>query len=385
MSNSIFSDANKKQVWENEFTTDFLRQSGYARFMGKSRDSIIRTNHTLSDEKGTLIHMPMIPKLTGNGVTGSTLLRGNEEAQRNWSYAIRTSYAGNAATEHESNKFESEIELLNAAKPGLRDWAARRTRTLLSTQLASVVVRGTYGDASGNSQTVEDSNVAWGSATEAQKDAYLDNNSDRIVFADATLGQNALLTTAPAGGATNDMSATLAQTVAADKLSLAALGIAKRKAQVSETSTTKPSIMPVSTKSGEFEEEFVAFCDLNGFRDLQVEMASYNIDGRPRDPKSNPFFTGACLYYQGITIVPIPSMTAVGAVGASSQVVGNAFLCGQSALGVAYSMLPQARTDVYSYGQQAGVGIVMVDGYGKIAYNGAQAGVVTIFHASSAD
>ncbi|WP_152569514.1 MULTISPECIES: DUF4043 family protein [Sphingomonas] len=386
MANSTLSLTQQKQVWEANFTTDYYRQSGFLKFMGDGNDALIRVNKKLSKEKGALIHLPMVPKLTGAGINGSTILRGNEEKQRNWSFAIRTAYAGNSVAVHEADAYQSEIQLLDAGRPGLKDWSARRERNMFTDALQSVIIRGSYSDAAGNDQTVEDTTVLYGSATEAQKDLHLDNNADRTVFADtANSKSRALATTAPAGGATNDMSATLLTITAADKLSVAILGVAKRKAQMTEASVNKPSIMPLSTSAEDFQENYVLFCDLPGFRDLQADLKQANLDGRPRDPSKNPFFTDGCLFVNGITVVPIPTLGNLGGVGASGTVVGNAFLCGASALGKAVSMLPEARTDTYSYGQVNGVAIVMVDAAAKLAYNGAAAGVVGIYHASLAD
>lgn len=385
MTTTTTSIVNQKQVWETQFATDFLRQSGFLQFMGMGNDKIVRVNNKLTNEKGQLIHLPMIPKLVSAGISGSTLLRGNEESQRNWSYAIKTAYAGNAVTLHEADQFPTEIDLLNAAKPGLRDWSARRTRDLTVAQLQSVIVRGTYADAAGNGQSVEDTNVLYASATEANKDLSLDNNADRTVFFDTTNGKSrALLQTAPAGGAVNDNSATLATVTTSDKLTVNMIGVMKRKAQLTEGSATKPSITPVSLGEG-FEENYVLFCDLPAFRDLQADMRTINLDGRPRDVSKNPVFTGDYEHVNGVLVVPIPTMGNLGGVGASSAVIGTCFLAGASALGVVYSMKPTARVDSYSYDQQKGVGIVMADGYGKIAYNGAQAGIVTGYCASVAD
>lgn len=384
MANTIVSDVNNKEVWESNFTAEFVRQSGFLPYMGTAEGSIIRVRNRLMSEGGSLIHFPMVPKLSGNGITGSTVLRGNEEQLKNYSYAIRTALAANGVTVPESEAFKTQIDLLNAGKTALRNWAASRMRSKLIDQLQSVVVKGAD---SGDSTPGEDSNVVWGSATEANKDLFLDHNKDRILFPDTTNAKKrALATTAPAGGATNDMSATLATVTASDTLSAKVIGIAKRMA-MNTTTGSSTAITPYKTDATQGREFYVLFVDANGFRDLSNDtaIAQANRDARPREVEQNPVFQDGDLLYQGVIIKCIPEIPTLGGVGASSAVLGTAFLCGAEALGVAYSKKPEARTDEYSYGMQKGVGIVMIDGFGKIAYNGVQNGVVTVVHASVAD
>lgn len=376
MANTIVSDVNAKEVWETKFTEEFVRQSGFLPYMGESEDSVIRIRARLMSEGGSLIHIPMVPKLSGAGVTGSTALKGSEEKLSNYSYAIRTALARNGVSVPRSESYKSEINLLDAGKSALRNWAASRLRDKLIAQLQSVVIKAAAGT---DGEPGEDTNVVWASATEAQKDAYLDNNSDRVQF-----GSNrALATTAPAGGATNDMSATLATVASTDKLTAAMIGIARRKAK--KTTTTSVAINPVMVDASAGKEHFILFCDSNMFRDLEADLQTINLNGRPRDADKNPVFQSGDLLVNGVVVREITELPTLGTVGASSAVVGTAFLCGTNALGLAYSQKPTARTNVDDYELNHGVAIEMIDGFGKIAYLGKQAGCVTIFAASAAD
>ena len=384
MAITIVSDSNNKEVWESKFTKEFVRQSGFLPYMGTGEDSVIRVRTRLMNESGSLIHIPMVPKLTGAGVTGSTALKGAEEKLSNYSYAIRTSLARNGVVVPRSESYKSEIDLLDAGKSALRDWAAGRLRDKLIAQLQTVVVEAST---TADGEPGEDTNVLWASATEAQKDAYLDNNSDRLLFVDGTTGstptKQTLATTAPAGGATNDMSATLVLIAAADKLCAAHIGIARRLAK--KSTTTSVAIKPVHVDASAGREQFILFCDSNMFRDLEADLQTINLDGRPRDIEKNPLFQSGDLLVNGVIVREVPEIPTLGAVGASSAVIGTAFLCGTNALGVAYSQKPTARVDIDDYEMNHGVAIDMIDGFGKIAYLGKQAGVVTIFAPSAAD
>lgn len=379
MTTSIVSNAVTKQVWESDFTAEYVRQSGFLAYMGTDEGSIIRVRTKLMNEAGNLIHFTAIPKLSSAGVTGGTNLRGAEEQLKNYSYAIRTGLARNGVMVPRSESFKSEIDLLNAGKTSLRNWAAARTRDNIVAQLQSVVVKGA---AASDGTPGEDSNVLWASATATNKDLFLDNNADRVCFG----ANRPLSTTAPAGGAVHSMSNTLLTVAATDKMSAAILGIAKRKAKKT-TNGSNMAITPYNTDATNGREFFVLFVDSNGFRDLSNDTAilNANLQARPRELDGNPLFQDGDLLYQGIIIKEIASMPTLGAVGASSAVVGTAFLCGAEAIGIAYSQKPTARTDVRDYDLEHGVAIEVIDGFGKIAYNGVQNGVVSIFYASTDD
>lgn len=381
MANTILTDSSTKAVWESNFAKEYVRESGFLAYMGTADNSIVRVKNNLMNA-GAIVHVPMIAKLSGNGVTGSSTLKGSEEALANYSYAVRTSLRRNGVTVNRDQSFKTEIDLLDAAKSSLRDWAARQLRTDFINQLQSVVVKAA---ANGDGTPGEDSNVLIGVATEAQKDAFLDNNYDRILFG-AT--KSNISTSAPAGGATRDHSASLLNVdSAADKLSAGILGVAKRMAKQTGTVAGKMAIQPYKSDATAGREFYVLFVDSNGFRDLAADtlISQANRDARPRDVEQNPLFQDGDLLYQGVVIKEIPEMSVLAGQGAAGIDVGTAFLCGANALTLAWSQKPTARTQIDDYELMHGVAIEEIRGVGKTAFNGSQIGCVTVYHASVGD
>ena len=369
MSNTIVSTANEKAVWSTKFTTEYVRTSGFLPYMSTSVNSIIRMDKQLSGENGAVIHFPYFKKLSGAGVTGSTTLYGSEEAITNTSTAVRVSLRRNAVAVPESEKFRTDLDILNRAKPALVDWCAEKLRDDLIAAMSSIIIPGGT-DAS--SQPLEDTSVAYGSATTGQRDAWKTSNADRVLYGSAI-----------ANGSQATHALALGQIAASQKLSAGVLNMAKTLAR----KTSPYKVNPYKTDATAGRDYYVLFVGPEGFRDLSVDPVIYaaNKDARDRGVTDNPIFQSGDLLYNGIIIREIVEIPVVGAVGASSAQVGQAFLCGQGAVAVAYSKMPEPRTQVFDYGHINGAGIVEIRGQSKMSAGGVQTGMVTLFHAAASD
>src|SRR5690606_33476359 len=221
-----------------------------------------------------------------------------------------------------------------AARPLLRDWAMELNRDKVIAALASV-----QASAGG-------SIIAYGSATEANKDAWLDLNTDRILFGAA---KGNLKQTAPAGGATNDHSASLAEIdSSADKLTKDVVSLAKRMAKLAD-----PIIRPIRVNDD--EEWYVMFAGSLAFRDLKASLASVNQAAEVRG-KSNPLFTDGGVIYGGVIIREVPEIAVLSGVGASGTTdVAPNYLCGAQALAHVIGKRWTSTTDTRDYGFVHGV------------------------------
>lgn len=381
MANTTLTDSSNVAKWANDFAKEYIRESGFAQYMGTNDGAIIRVRNELVSSAGTIIHVPHIARLRSAGVTGSSTLAGNEEALSNYSFAIRTTFHRKAVNILKSDKIKTEMDLLNAAKGALKDFFAEALREDIIESLQGINVTGA---ANSDSTPGEDTFVVYASATEAQKDAWLDKNYDRVVYG-AAIGN--ISTSAPAGGATRDHSASLANIDnTADKLTPALVSLAKRMAKNSGAASGKNRVMPFKTQDG--RELYVMFVDSNGFRDLRnnTDMMAANRDARVRG-EDNVIFSDGDLLWDGVVIKEVPEIPTLGGVGAGSIAVGSAFLCGRGAVTLAYSQKPSPVTQMEDYGFQHGVGLEecrSISGL-KTSFNGVQYGVVTVFHASVAD
>jgi len=391
MAEVVLATESEKQIWESKVLQEFVRGSRFKPYMGKGDTNIIIVKHELETQAGKTINIPLITRLRNKGVGGSTALRGRETQVGNYNCPITIDWDRNGVVVPKSEEFKTEIGLLDAARPLLRQWGAEALRTDLIYGLMSVIptgnttvpyaeitedlVNGGYEIAAGYVPgTVFDryEGVSWTTATEQNKDDWLVANRDRVLFGKTR------------GNYSGDHSADLAKLDATDdKLTTATGSLAKRMA-----SQANPHITPYMTEDG--REYYVMFCGPRSFRDLKQDpvMIAANRDARAREGNGvdkNPLFQDGDLIYDGIIYREVPEIPHIAGVGAAGIDVEPNFLCGQQALGVAWGQTPKGKTEVNDYGFRPGVAIEELRGVKKLAFNGKQNGVVTVYTAAAAD
>lgn len=334
----------KEQVWDNDFFTSYVRANRFKRYMGTTTNSVIQLKEDLTKKAGDKIHLALIAELTGAGVTGNTLLEGSEEALSQYEFGITVSTLRNAVAVTDNEQQYTGITLRDAAKEQLKNWAMKKLRTDVITQLGAIWTLGT-------------GNVAYASATEGNKDAFLVANADRFLFGDGSVG-----------GYT-DHSADVLAVTAAMKLTRTIVSKAKARAE-----TASPIIRPVIV--GEDSENYVMFVGAGAFRDLKADLETPNRDAQNRG-SSNPLFNDGDLEWDGVVIRKIQEIPTLGTVGASSARIEPYYLCGAQALGMAWAQRTKSTTDTRDYGFVKGVGIHEMRGVEKIIFNGKQHGVFT--------
>jgi N4-gp56 family major capsid protein len=367
MAEVTLASASEKQRWISDYLGEYVRESGFKGYMGRSNNSIIIAKYELQEEAGKTINIPLITRLKSSGVTGSAVLDGNEEELGNYNCAISVDWRRNGVRVPKSTSFKTEIDLLNAARDMLRTWEAEKLRDdIIKAMLACV--------------TTGDTTVNLGDSSSTNRNAFAAANSDRIL----------------AGVAKSNYSATWATMMGNidttnDKCTVASMSLGKRMAKLAD-----PHIRPFKSSIG--QEFFVAFHGSRTFRDLKADstMQQANRDARPRDVAENPIFQDGDLIYDGIIHREVPEIDAIAAntggtysldgVGASSCDVRPVLLCGAQAVGIAWGQEPTPKTDnVKDYGFRPGVAIEELLGVKKLAFNGVQQGMVTCLFAAAAD
>lgn len=344
------------QQWDDKFFMEYVRENRFKRYMGTDENSIIQLKEDLTKKKGDKVTFAAVNKLTGAGVTGNTTLEGNEEELDTRSMAVTVAPLRHAVAVTNWDEQKSTIELRDTAKMALKMWSMEKMKTAIITALGSI------------------NGVAYADASEAQKDAWLVDNSDRVLFG-AT----------KSNASSNDHSTSLANIDnTSDKLSPAIISLAKRIAQ-----SASPAIRPI--RLSEDEEWFVMFCGPQAFRDLSNDttMTQANRDARTRG-MDNPLFTGGSLIWDGVIIREIPEIAAVsnGTINCNPN-----YLVGAQALGIAWAQRTKTTTQVTDYGFRNGVGVQEMRGIEKLLFgSGAgdtddlkQHGVVTVWTAGVAD
>ena len=379
MSEVTLATASERQVWENQYFAEYVRESGYMPYVGRSNNSPIIAKYELQNEAGKTINIPLITRLKGAGVTGSQVLDGNEEELGNYNCPLSVDWRRHAVRVPKSTSYKTEIDLWGASKEMLRSWEAERLRDDVTKALLSVVPATStttpveYGtiteDTTNGGYEITAANYT---ASESDKDAWLVLNKDRVIF-------GALKSNYSSG----DHSVALATLdTTADKMSTSIGSFAKRTAKLAS-----PHIRPYKTKSG--GEFFVMLCGPRAFRDLKADtvMQNANRDARPRDVSSNPLFQDGDMIYDGVVFheVPeIPHLTNAGSSGTTD--VEPCFLLGAQAIGIAWGQEPMFQTDLQKdYKFRPGVAIEELLRVQKLHFNGVQQGIVTTYVAAAPD
>lgn len=373
------ASSSQVSVWSDDFLKEELRQSGFAPYMGKAKNSIIRINEDLIRQRAKTVNFPMIMAIRGNGVRGAEVLAGKEDDQANFNDAVSVDFVRNALIVPEYTTAYTELALWDAAKEGLREWSADVLKYDIVDALGGIIIpAATAGGV--------DTWVTYDLATASQRNTHLTKNADRTLAGALKSNSSSLVWATMLGNidTTNDrMSTAIAET---------AKRMANTTGKVNATYPNNPAMSPYKTMDGVYTG-YVCFCAPNSFRDIKADsaMVSANRDARAREGgayKNNPIFMDGDLLKDGIIYREcdeLQRLTLIGAGNGGCDVDRN-FLCGQAALGIGWGMRPEPRTRKDDdYGMRPGTGIVELRGQKKISYQGTQWGVVEILTASVSD
>lgn len=383
MAEVVLNQNLRERVWlRDEYVTPYLRMSGLDRYMGRGTNAIIRTLSEGVTNGGKAVVMPLIGLIRGEGVSGSQVLEGNEEDMDTYADEIRVNWRRNGVKVPKSTSYGTSLDLLNAAKPRLRDWAANRVLKMgLIQQMQGIVVPGTtVTDTDGSTYQGPDTVVPYAQASAAQRNTFIVNNADRVLFgADIANASSGVMATALANVDNTN-----------DKLTPALISKAKRMAQETGTiaSTSANNISPITPyQTADGEEWFVMFVHPRAMRDLRNDptMTQANRDARERG-ENNPLFRGGDLLWDGVIIRELFDLELITGAGAAGIDVAHNFLAGQSALAVAWGQEPRVITDRdQDYQFRPAVVVEELIGIKKTSFAGKQYGGISVFTAAASD
>lgn len=365
MSDTTTSTRLRVQQWDDAFFTEWVRENRFAPDMGTSENSIIQVKEDLKKKRGDRITFNLVNRLTGDGVTGTGTMEGNEESVDQRAHLLTVDKIRNAVRVAEMEEIKNAIDIREAGRMGLKTWITEKTRDQMIAAFGAI-------------QTGYGSFELYADASEAEKDAFLADNSDRYLFG-----------AAKSNNASNDHSAALANIDnTSDKLTSGALSLMKRIAK-----TANPKIRPIKTKGD--EEWFKVYAGTLAIRDLVNSDSAFqqaNREARERG-KENPIFRGADYVWDGLIIKEIPEIETLTGVGNGGIDVAPVYLCGAQALGIGWAKRTTSRTKEFDYGDKYGMEIHEIRGIEKLCFETGndgsgdfkQHGLVTGFFASVAD
>lgn len=331
------------QQWDSKFYTEYFQQSRYKSEMGTTENAIIQVKESLSGKPGDSITFALVNKMTGAGVTGTAVLEGNEEEVDTRSQKVSVIKRRNAFRVAEQDEAYSAISLRQAGKTVLMNWAEENTRDRIIAALASI------------------DGVNLLTATEAQKDTWVTNNADRVLFGGAVGNLVA-----------GDHSASLAAVDNTNgKLTGSAAGVLKRMAL-----QASPKIRPVMSKSSG-RRYFCAYVSPFTFRDLKsdptIMAAQQGVSLRMQNEK---LFKGGDLEWDGIIFKEDDNIPILSGVGASGIDLAPVFFCGAQAVGYGVRRKWWTTEETFDYGDKKGVAVNAFDGIEKMRF-GTDAAVET--------
>lgn len=351
------------QQWDSDFFTDYVRASRYKRYMGTDESAMFQINEQLTARKGDSITFALVNELTADGVTGNSTLKGNEERLNSRSHKLTVDVLRHAVAVDDWDVQKSVIDLRNAARTQLREWAQKKLRDACTNALGQI------------------DGVNFVGSTNAQRNTWYSNNLDRIA-----VGQGVAAAQGTFASAISAISTTF-------QLTPNLLSLMARMASVAS-----PKIKPLYVREMD-QEWYVAFVGPMAWRDLTEDNPTTNVltlanrDSRVRG-EDNPLFTGDSLMWDGIIIRQIPEIaaleTSVASLGTRIEPV---YLCGAQAVGMAWAQRTKSTTDTDDYEFLHGVGVQEIRKIEKLRFGTGATdtttpkdhGIVTAFVAAAAD
>jgi len=354
--------------YRREYWREYVRQSGFMPYMGGGNEGVRSVIHTAYEttQSGKSIKIPLVSALRGGGVRGNTRLSGQEEELGKHSHTVAVQIARHGVELSEQDEHYDFSNAREAVRPLLQEWSRVLLRDRVIDALGTVAYSSTNAPQCSTLFTPLNS-VENTAASASERNTWVTNNSDRVLF----------------GAAKSNYSTTFATAAAnidntTDKLDADIVSLMKEIAKDTATNardTGKPAIRPVIDQYSENGREyFVLFCGSRPFRDLKTDsvIRQANREARAREASGmdkNPIFQDGDLIWDGVIIREIPEIPIMSGEGAGTSPIDIApiFLCGCQAVSTAWGNMPEFRAKKEDdYGQFTGIGISEMCGANKI-------------------
>jgi len=384
MANSSISTNNVVTKFQKKVRREFVRGGRFGSMIGNTENSVIQTNRDLKK-----VSIPLIAKLGGPGVVGSSQLTGNEEPLSNFAQTLQPRHFRNGVLIDNEENEKAEFDLFSEARPALMNWMMEKKRDQMIQGFGAIEAGGTYFNYGGAESTGATGSSA---ASAANFDTWNTNNQDRILYGQAKSNLTA-----------GDHTTSLATIdTVNDKIDTDMITLLKRIAADAD-----PLIRPIQINDD--EEMFIFMLGKFAFRDLREDpvMRESNREARERS-KTNPLFVGGDLMWDNVVIKEIKDLDKfIDSTGANEfdglwganaaaddlRTAGNAgsrvsmgWFVGAQALGFGIGKMARFdRRKEDDYGHLNGVGITAKHDIKKLFYNNKQHGMITSFHSASLD
>lgn len=321
------------QQWDDRFFTDYIHNGRFKELQGTDENSIIQMKEDLTKKKGDTITIALVNRLTNQATTGTNVLEGNEEDMATRSHDITVNKRRNGVRIAEMTEQKSAIDLRQAARAVLMDWATEDTRDLYINALGSL---------NGTNFTSRTSTIA---------DAWLVDNADRVLFGAAAAGYT-------------DMSSDLALLdTSADLFTVTALD-----AMILKAKTASPKIRPVRDLSNG-RRYWVVLANPYAFKNLRDSIDTEVLATTVVQAESAKLFEGGDLFWNGAIIKEVDNLPIYANIGDSGTAeVTPVYLLGAQALGHGLAKRWVSVTQEFDYGDKHGVATESIYGVNKLRF-----------------
>jgi len=339
--------------WQRGFFREYIRGNRFSKYIGADETACIQMNEDLTKSIGETINWELVNRLTGNqntatgavsgvvsGITGYNTLEGNEEAFGIRNFRAKVDRTRWAVVHDRLDEQFSAIDLVEAKDAVLKDHSKENVRDRIILALGSYSTDGS-------------THQAYASTSATDRNTWVVNNVDRVLFGKDAAGYSATHATAITSiDNTTDI-------VTKDTLKVAK-DIAK---------AASPKIRPI--KVNDEEEWYLVFMGTKAFRQAQTALESVSLAAlQANASKDNPLYTAGDLIFDGLMIREIPEIGVLpGTPGASgTTTVAPIYLCGAQALAFGMAQRTKMIENVRDYGAKKGAGYEMIDVINKIYF-----------------
>jgi len=349
------------QIWDDQFSTEFYQRNPFSSYAGTTNNNPIVMKEDFASKRGNGITFEFITNLQRGSIMDRQPLRGHEDVLGEYGDIVYWRMRKKGISIHELDRDLAAIDLRKAARGALKTWADEDVKFETIDRLGDV---GTNLD------------VPFDIATAAQKNTWVTNNSDRVLFGASKANYSSTFATAAANVDTTN-----------DQLTRKNLSLLKRVALAA-----RPRISPISVESRSNRRYFVAFAHPLVFRDFvnDAEDVTAKVSVIERN---EGIFLGGDREWDGVVLHEVDDMPIYTGIGNGGSDVSPVYLMGQEALGWAIKSRYRSREQMDDYDQVEGLGMIGKWGMKKLGYGygsdtailGKQRGVVTGFFSAAGD
>lgn len=354
MANTTTAADNVVTRFLSDFFREYVRDNLFGMYTGTSSN-----NPIVIKEGRQIVSIPLVGKLDGNGVSGSSQLDGNEEILQNYAFTLTPTYHRNGVRMAAEEREKPNIDLMRGAREMLMSWGMEKVRD-------DIIVEALGSLSDGTTKVTVDSTTA---AINTTGDAWLTNNADRVLYGAVTTNLSA-----------GDHSASLANIdTTNDQMTGDIVRLARKIAR-----SANPLVRPIRVANG--IETYVMFVGAHAMLKLKEDLETLHSDAGLRG-ESNPLFRPGDLVWDNVVIREIPEISTLLADSTYYATAGNGsskvepyFLCGAQAVGYGLGQRPNIIVDNdKDYRFQPGVAVELKHDIEKMLYNSIDHGVVSGF------